>query len=85
MSKSHPAEMPTIAPVNDEVLEEIQQEPIAIIGFAFKYPQEATDVESFWKMLLEKRCASTPIPPERMNASAFYHPDPKRRDSVCTS
>ncbi|KAH7303554.1 reducing type I polyketide synthase [Stachybotrys elegans] len=69
------------AATNEAVLEDIQQEPIAIIGFAFKYPQDATDSDSFWKMLVEARCASTPIPPERMNVSSFYHPDPKRHDS----
>ncbi len=59
-NETHPADMPSNAPA--DALEEIQQEPIAVIGFAFKYPQDATSTESLWKLLVEARCASTPIP-----------------------
>ncbi|KAL8846842.1 MAG: hypothetical protein Q9221_008100 [Calogaya cf. arnoldii] len=47
-------------------------EPIAIIGFALKFPQEAVSPGHFWKMLLERRCAMTEFPPSRMNVDAFY-------------
>jgi acyl transferase domain-containing protein len=66
----------------EEGFEPVQQEPIAVIGFSFKYPQEATTVESFWKMLVDGRCASTDIPADRMNVDGWYHPDPYRHDSV---
>jgi hypothetical protein len=66
----------------DESFEPVQQEPIAVIGFSFKYPQEATTVESFWQMLVDARCASTDIPADRMNVDGWYHPDPYRHDSV---
>ncbi|TVY81162.1 Reducing polyketide synthase FUB1 [Lachnellula suecica] len=51
----------------DEEFEVVGHEPIAIIGFAFKYPQEATTVQDFWTMLMDGRCASTEIPADRMN------------------
>ena len=47
-------------------------EPIAIIGFALKFPQDAVSPGQFWKMLMEKRCATTEFPPSRMNIDAFY-------------
>lgn len=47
-------------------------EPIAIIGFALTFPQDAVSPGQFWKMLMEKRCATTEFPPSRMNIDAFY-------------
>ena len=57
-------------------------EPIAIIGFAFKFPPDVDTADSFWNMLMQKRCASNEIPPSRMKVDAFHHPDPKRHDAV---
>ncbi len=57
-------------------------EPIAIVGFSLKFPQEATSQEAFWSMLLEKRCAMTEWPSERLNFEAFHHPDKNRNDTV---
>lgn len=51
---------------------EASREPIAIIGFALKFPQDANNTEGFWKMLIESRCASTDIPQDRMNSNAFH-------------
>ncbi|KAF2872288.1 thiolase-like protein [Massariosphaeria phaeospora] len=45
-------------------------EAIAIISFALKFPQDAVDQESFWKLLLEKRSACTTEPPNRYNVTA---------------
>ena len=56
--------------------------PLAIIGLAFEFPQEATSVEAFWKMLCEGRSATTEFPRERLNINAFYHPDDSRPSSV---
>ena len=57
-------------------------EGLAVVGFSLKFPQEANNEESFWKMVVEGRRATTEIPKERMNINAFYHPDGKRLDSV---
>lgn len=55
---------------------------LAIIGFAFEFPGDATSSESFWQMLCNGRSASTEFPKERLNIDAFYHPDPERPSSV---
>lgn len=59
-----------------------QLDPIAVVGFSIKFPQEATSSEALWSMLLEKRCAMTEWPSERANLDAFYHPDKNRNDTV---
>lgn len=56
--------------------------PLAIVGMSLRFPQEADSAEGFWDMLTSRRCASTPIPPERMNIEAFYHPDQSRMDAM---
>lgn len=66
-------------------MEQDTMEPIAVIGFSFKYPQEATTPEAFWEMLCKGRCASSEIPADRLNVDAFYHPDYSRPDSVRTT
>ena len=57
-------------------------DPIAVIGYAFKFPQEATNPDAFWQMLKDKRCAMTEWPEDRLNVDAFYHPDSQRLDTV---
>lgn len=57
-------------------------EPIAIVGLSLRFPQDATTVDSFWKLLLEQRCTVTPFPEDRLSVSGNYHPDPNRRDTV---
>ena len=63
-------------------LENDQLEPIAVIGFAARLPQDATTAEAFWQMLCDGRDARTQIPQDRFNIEAFYHPDPNRIDAV---
>ncbi|QSZ30461.1 hypothetical protein DSL72_000015 [Monilinia vaccinii-corymbosi] len=52
--------------------------PIAVIGFSIHFPEDATSSENFWKMLIERKCVTKDFPPDRINSSAFHHPDPKR-------
>ena len=62
--------------------EEDRLEPIAVIGLSLEFPQEATSPADFWKMLIEKRCATTDWPRDRINLDAFYHADGDRCDTV---
>lgn len=57
-------------------------EPIAIVGFSFKFPGDADATDSFWSMLMEKRSTATKFPKDRISASSLYHPDSNRRDTV---
>lgn len=75
---SHPqsTEVYSISPQEDQL------EPIAVVGVALKFPQDATSPAGFWKMMEEKRCAMTEWPSDRINLNAFYHTDNERRDTV---
>lgn len=58
-------------------------EPIAIIGIAARFAKDAVSVEGLWDILLESRSTWSPIPKERFNSEAFYHPDPEHGGTVC--
>lgn len=58
-------------------------DPIAIVGFSLTFPEDATSADSFWSMMMEGKCAAAAWPEDRLNGSAFYHPDRNRLDSVC--
>lgn len=57
-------------------------EPLAIVGLALRYPGNVTTSDDFWKMLMNRRCASTKVPSDRLNVEAHYHPDASRQDSL---
>ncbi|MCJ1358943.1 MAG: hypothetical protein MMC33_008943 [Icmadophila ericetorum] len=63
-------------------LDNNKMEPVAIIGFSFRFPQEATSEKKFWRMLVEGRSARTKIPKERFDIGGLYHPDASRHDSL---
>ena len=58
-------------------------EPIAIIGFAHKLPQDVNSAESLWKMLLDRRSTMTEVPKNRWNIEGFYKPYGNRPSTVC--
>ncbi|KAK4212160.1 hypothetical protein QBC37DRAFT_288666 [Rhypophila decipiens] len=45
---------------------------IAIVGVAFKLPQDAVDEEGFWDMIANRRNAMTEWPASRLNIDSFY-------------
>lgn len=52
-------------------------EKVAIIGMAFQLPGGATDADSLWQMLCDKRSGITEIPSDRFSTEKFYDPDPE--------
>jgi hypothetical protein len=63
-------------------LEDDGLEPIAIVGLALKFPQDATSPEAFWQMLVEGRSAMTDVPKERFNVDAFQKPESSKARGV---
>ena len=57
-------------------------EPMAIIGMACQFPQEAENPEKFWELLAEGRSAMTEFPKEKLKINSHYHPDPSHGSSV---
>ncbi|KAI9679683.1 MAG: hypothetical protein M1822_007289 [Bathelium mastoideum] len=56
--------------------------PIAVVGMGFRGPGEATNLDNLWKMIEEQREAWGPVPSDRWNHEAFYHPDSNRRGTT---
>ncbi|KAK7441330.1 mycocerosic acid synthase [Colletotrichum acutatum] len=56
-------------------------EPIAVIGLDAKLPCDGDSVEKFFDFLIAGRSARAPVPADRYNADAFWHPD-NHRDGV---
>ncbi|KAF1981618.1 hypothetical protein K402DRAFT_425261 [Aulographum hederae CBS 113979] len=50
--------------------------PIAIVGMACRFPQDAENNEKLWDMMDKGRSASTEFPADRFNIDAHWHPDP---------
>lgn len=59
-----------------------EKEPIAIVGMAAKFPQEARTVEDLWSFLLQARQAMTDFPKDRINRHGHYHPDAEHGGTV---
>jgi hypothetical protein len=72
----------TTEPSGRELVDGDSMGPIAVVGLSLKFPQEATSPEAFWKMLMEKRCAMTEVPSDRLNVDAFQGTDTNRTDQV---
>jgi acyl transferase domain-containing protein len=53
-----------------------RQEPIAIIGMAFRFPGAGSDPDKLWRMFVEGRDAVGPVPADRWNAEEFFDSDP---------
>ena len=47
------------------------EDPIAVIGLSVRLPQDATDPEKFWQMLMRGESARSDPPQDRFNVDAF--------------
>ena len=56
--------------------------PIAIVGMSCRLPGNITSPEELWRVCDEQRDVWQPIPVERLNREAYYHPDPNRNGTV---
>jgi hypothetical protein len=60
--------------------DQVSSSDIAIVGFAFEFPQ-ANTVDSFWKLMLSGHQAATDFPSTRL-CSTKFHGDDKSRNVV---
>lgn len=58
-------------------------DPIVVVGTACRLPGEATSLQALWDMMSNERTGHVPVPAERWDADAWYHPDPDRKGAVC--
>ncbi|KAL8721436.1 MAG: hypothetical protein Q9225_001881 [Loekoesia sp. 1 TL-2023] len=57
-------------------------EPVAVIGFSARFPQDASSPEAFWQMLMEGRSAMTEVPRDRFNIDSYYNRNSNRLDTL---
>ncbi|GAB7352403.1 hypothetical protein MBLNU459_g2831t1 [Dothideomycetes sp. NU459] len=50
-------------------------ESIAVVGLSLRLPGDANDLDGLWNLLESGQPAWTPVPPDRYNGEAFYHPN----------
>ena len=60
-----------------EAVNKEKTEPIAIIGLGCRFPGNANDPSSFWRLLHEGIDGVTEVPPERWDVDAYYDPNPE--------
>jgi hypothetical protein len=58
------------------------EDPVVVCGLAVRFPGDASSEGDFWKMMLEKRCASGEFPRERVNIDGFYQKDSSKSNTV---
>ena len=56
--------------------------PIAVLGFAGRFPGEATDARKLWDMCCQGKSAWSEIPKDRFNAEAYFHPNYSKMGTV---
>ncbi|HEX7836487.1 MAG TPA: type I polyketide synthase, partial [Kofleriaceae bacterium] len=73
-----PAPAPAAPPVQGAQApgDPIADDPIAIIGFGCRFPGDANDPDSFWRLVAGGVDAISEVPRERWDIDAYYDPDP---------
>ncbi|KAI0469374.1 polyketide synthase [Xylaria cf. heliscus] len=54
---------------------EMATEPLAIVGISCRLPGQSNNIDSLWKLLGDGGDAWSPVPADRFNETAFYHPN----------
>jgi myxalamid-type polyketide synthase MxaB len=67
-----------------EAREEVEREPIAIVGMGCRFPGSARTPQLFWRLLLERRDAITEVPKSRWNIDDYYDSNRDRLGKMYT-
>src|SRR5580658_5544231 len=57
-------------------------EPIAVVGIGCRFPGQANDPETFWRLLESGVDAVREIPGDRWDLRAFHDPDPSKPGKI---
>ena len=59
-----------------------QESTIAVIGIGCRFPGSSNSPNDFWRFLCTKGNGVVPIPDDRWDANAYYHPDYTRAGKI---
>lgn len=54
----------------------LQNQPIAIVGMACRFPGNVSTPDEFWELLARTRTGFSEIPKDRFDSNRFVHPNP---------
>lgn len=73
---------PSSSPPPEPEPEPSVREPIAIIGMSCKFAGDADSPSKLWDLVAAGKDGWSPIPADRFDPKALYHPDQRRTDRV---
>lgn len=59
-----------------------KQEPIAIVGVAFRFAAGASSMGSLWDMISKVKTGHGPVPSDRWDSKMWHHPDQDRKGGI---
>jgi acyl transferase domain-containing protein/acyl carrier protein len=62
----------------------IEEDAIAIIGMACRFPGGANTPDAFWQLLSQGKSATTEVPSQRWNIDDYYDPSPEASGKMYT-
>ena len=55
-----------------------KMKPVAVVGLACRYPEDATSPPALFEMLFKGRSAWSEVPSNRFNIDSYWHPNKDR-------
>ncbi|KAI1341943.1 hypothetical protein F5Y15DRAFT_406440 [Xylariaceae sp. FL0016] len=59
-----------------------QEDPVVVVGFGFRFPQDAVSEDAFWDIICEGKSTMTEVPKSRFNIDGHSSKDGSRQDTM---
>ena len=59
-------------------MEDDMVKPVAVVGMACRFPDDATSPDAFYEMLVNGRAAWSEVPENRFKIDSYWHPSGER-------
>ncbi|CAJ2508315.1 Uu.00g095010.m01.CDS01 [Anthostomella pinea] len=59
-----------------------EEDPVVVVGFSFRFPQDAVSDDAFWKIICEGTSTMTEVPETRYNINGHHDFNPARQDML---
>ncbi|KAI1772330.1 hypothetical protein F4818DRAFT_444554 [Hypoxylon cercidicola] len=58
------------------------EDPVVVVGFGFRFPQDAVSEDAFWDIICEGKSTMTEVPKSRFNVNGHSSHDVSRQDTM---